>query len=545
MTRRIRPAATNFPILQKSENYVTKRRVLVGKVPEKETHQQQQKSEVTGSHHTLEELMKIRRQKLAELKKLNVNPYPYGFKRTHLTTEIRQNYEILEGKEVSVAGRLMAIRAHGKASFAHLMDSQGKIQIYVRLDDVGEKNYQVFKLLDIGDIVGVTGVVFKTRTGEITIRTQKLELLTKALRPLPVVKEKVEDNTHVVYDQFADVELRYRQRYVDLVVNPGVRQVFVKRSKIIASMRRFLDEKGFLEVETPILQPIYGGAFARPFVTHHNALDIDLYLRISNELYLKRLIAGGFDGVYEFGKDFRNEGMDRFHNPEFTQMELYVAYEDYHYMMKLVEEMIPRIAQEVNGSMQVTYQGKKIDLTPPWQRIPMYEAIQKETGYDLYMKSEQQVRDIGKKLGIEVDALPHKGKIIDEIFGEFVEPKLIQPVFVTDYPVEISPLAKKHREDPNLVERFEPFIAGKEIGNAFSELNDPIDQRQRFEQQMNLRESGDDEAQVLDEDFLRALEYGMPPTAGLGIGIDRLVMILTDSPSIRDVILFPQMRPEK
>jgi len=545
MTRRIRPAATNFRILQKSENYVTKRRVLVGKVPEKETHQQQQKSEVTGSHHTLEELMKIRRQKLAELKKLNVNPYPYGFKRTHLTTEIRQNYEILEGKEVSVAGRLMAIRAHGKASFAHLMDSQGKIQIYVRLDDVGEKNYQVFKLLDIGDIVGVTGVVFKTRTGEITIRTQKLELLTKALRPLPVVKEKVEDNTHVVYDQFADVELRYRQRYVDLVVNPGVRQVFVKRSKIIASMRRFLDEKGFLEVETPILQPIYGGAFARPFVTHHNALDIDLYLRISNELYLKRLIAGGFDGVYEFGKDFRNEGMDRFHNPEFTQMELYVAYEDYHYMMKLVEEMIPRIAQEVNGSMQVTYQGKKIDLTPPWQRIPMYEAIQKETGYDLYMKSEQQVRDIGKKLGIEVDALPHKGKIIDEIFGEFVEPKLIQPVFVTDYPVEISPLAKKHREDPNLVERFEPFIAGKEIGNAFSELNDPIDQRQRFEQQMNLRESGDDEAQVLDEDFLRALEYGMPPTAGLGIGIDRLVMILTDSPSIRDVILFPQMRPEK
>ena len=517
----------------------------MGKVPEKETHQQQQKSEVTGSHHTLEELMKIRRQKLAELKKLNVNPYPYGFKRTHLTTEIRQNYEILEGKEVSVAGRLMAIRAHGKASFAHLMDSQGKIQIYVRLDDVGEKNYQVFKLLDIGDIVGVTGVVFKTRTGEITIRTQKLELLTKALRPLPVVKEKVEDNTHVVYDQFADVELRYRQRYVDLAVNPGVRQVFVKRSKIIASMRRFLDEKGFLEVETPILQPIYGGAFARPFVTHHNALDIDLYLRISNELYLKRLIAGGFDGVYEFGKDFRNEGMDRFHNPEFTQMELYVAYEDYHYMMKLVEEMIPRIAQEVNGSMQVTYQGKKIDLTPPWQRIPMYEAIQKETGYDLYMKSEQQVRDIGKKLGIEVDALPHKGKIIDEIFGEFVEPKLIQPVFVTDYPVEISPLAKKHREDPNLVERFEPFIAGKEIGNAFSELNDPIDQRQRFEQQMNLRESGDDEAQVLDEDFLRALEYGMPPTAGLGIGIDRLVMILTDSPSIRDVILFPQMRPEK
>ncbi|OQX59045.1 lysine--tRNA ligase [candidate division KSB1 bacterium 4484_219] len=545
MTHRLKPAATNFRILQKSENYVTKRRVLVGKVPEKETHQQQQKSEVTGSHHTLEELMKIRRQKLAELKKLNVNPYPYGFKRTHLTTEIRQNYEILEGKEVSVAGRLMAIRAHGKASFAHLMDSQGKIQIYVRLDDVGEKNYQVFKLLDIGDIVGVTGVVFKTRTGEITIRTQKLELLTKALRPLPVVKEKVEDNTHVVYDQFADVELRYRQRYVDLVVNPGVRQVFVKRSKIIASMRRFLDEKGFLEVETPILQPIYGGAFARPFVTHHNALDIDLYLRISNELYLKRLIAGGFDGVYEFGKDFRNEGMDRFHNPEFTQMELYVAYEDYHYMMKLVEEMIPRIAQEVNGSMQVTYQGKKIDLTPPWQRIPMYEAIQKETGYDLYMKSEQQVRDIGKKLGIEVDALPHKGKIIDEIFGEFVEPKLIQPVFVTDYPVEISPLAKKHREDPNLVERFEPFIAGKEIGNAFSELNDPIDQRQRFEQQMNLRESGDDEAQVLDEDFLRALEYGMPPTAGLGIGIDRLVMILTDSPSIRDVILFPQMRPEK
>ena len=493
----------------------------------------------------LNELMKIRRQKIEELQKMGVNPYPYKFERTHFSTEIIRNFEKLEGQTLSLAGRLMALRRMGKASFAHLMDSRGRIQIYVRLDNVGEESYKIFKLLDIGDWIGVTGEVFKTRTGEITIVVKQFKLLSKTLRPLPIVKEKVEDGKKIIYDQFADKELRYRQRYVDLVVNPEVREVFVKRSKIISAMRHYLEEKDYLEVETPILQPIYGGAFARPFVTHHNTLDMTLYLRISNELYLKRLIVGGFDGVFEFSKDFRNEGMDRFHNPEFTQMELYVAYEDYYFMMGLVEEMISLIAEKTTGSKKIVYQGNEIDLTPPWKRIRMFDAIEEETGFNLYGRSEEEVREIGKKLSIDVDSLPNKGKIIDEIFGEFVEPKLIQPTFITDFPIEISPLAKKHRDDPNLVERFEPYIAGKEVGNAFSELNDPIDQRQRFEAQMKLRSAGDDEAQVLDEDYLRALEYGMPPTAGLGIGIDRLVMILTDAPSIRDVLLFPQMRPEQ
>ena len=493
----------------------------------------------------LNELMKIRRQKIEELQKMGVNPYPYKFERTHFSIDVINNFEKLEGKTVSLAGRIMALRRMGKASFAHLMDSKGRIQIYVRLNNVGEDAYKIFKLLDIGDWMGVTGEVFKTRTGEVTIVVKEFKLLSKTLRPLPIVKEKIEDGKKTVYDQFADKELRYRQRYVDLVVNPEVREVFVKRSKIMSAMRHYLEEKGYLEVETPILQPIYGGAFARPFVTHHNTLDMTLYLRISNELYLKRLIVGGFDGVFEFSKDFRNEGMDRFHNPEFTQMELYVAYEDYYFMMDLVEEMISQIAEKSTGSKKIIYQGNKIDLTPPWKRIRMFDAIEAETGFNLYGKTEKEVREIGKKLSIDVNSLPNKGKIIDEIFGEFVEPKLIQPTFITDFPIEISPLAKKHRDDPNLVERFEPYIAGKEVGNAFSELNDPIDQRQRFEAQMQLRSAGDDEAQVLDEDYLRALEYGMPPTAGLGVGIDRLVMILTDSPSIRDVLLFPQMRPEQ
>jgi len=493
----------------------------------------------------LDALRKVRYQKLQELRKLGVEPYPYSFKRTHFSRQIIEAYEDYEGKEVSVAGRLMSIREHGKASFAHLMDSRGKIQIYIRIDDVGEKTYQVFRLLDIGDFVGVEGSVFKTRTGEITVRVKSLTLLAKNLRPLPIVKEKIEGGKRVVYDPFSDKELRYRQRYVDLVVNPHVREVFLKRTQIIQAMRRFLDSKGFLEVETPILQPIYGGAAARPFTTHHNALDVDFYLRISNELYLKRLIVGGFDGVYEFGKDFRNEGMDRFHNPEFTQMELYVAYQDYYYMMDLVEEMIEYIAREVLGTLEITYQGQRINLSRPWKRIRMFEAIRQETGQDFYGKSDEEVRKLARSLGVEdVDRFPNKGKVIEEVFETFVEPKLIQPTFIMDYPVEISPLAKRHRKDPQLVERFEPYIAGKEIGNAFSELNDPIDQRERFERQMELRRLGDEEAHMMDEDFLRALEYGMPPTAGLGIGIDRLVMILTDSPSIRDVILFPHMRPE-
>jgi len=492
----------------------------------------------------IDEIMANRRRKLAQLKEMGVNPYPYNFQRSHYSREILDNFDDLQGKRVSVAGRLMSIREHGKTSFGHLMDAQGRIQIYVRQDQVGERNYRIFSLLDIGDFLGVKGEVFKTRTGEITVKAEDIQLLAKNLRPLPIVKEKVEEDKRILFHQFADKDLRYRQRYVDLVVNPQVREVFILRSRIISAMRGFLDEQGFLEVETPILQPIYGGAFARPFITHHNTLDMDLYLRISNELYLKRLIVGGFEGVYEFGKDFRNEGMDRFHNPEFTQMELYVAYKDYNYMMELVERMIPEVAQRVLGRTVIQYQGHEIDLSPPWRRVRMFDALKERIGEDLRDKSEGELRAIGKRFNIDLDSALTRGKMLEKIFEEVVEPELIQPTFVIDYPLEISPLAKRHREDPDLVERFEPYIAGKEIGNAFSELNDPIDQKERFERQMELRRMGDEEAQMMDEDFIRALEYGMPPTAGLGIGIDRLVMILTDSPSIRDVILFPQMRPE-
>lgn len=490
------------------------------------------------------DLKKIRYQKIEELRNMEFDPFPYEFQRTHLSTDILNDFESLEGEKISIAGRIMSLRKMGLASFGHVADMKGKIQIYVREDKVGSDVYSMFKLLDIGDFLGVTGEVFKTRAGEISILAAELKLLTKSLRPLPIVKEKVEANKQLVYDKFSDVESRYRQRYVDLVVNPDVRDVFIKRSKIVNAMRNYLNEQGFLEVETPILQPIYGGAFARPFVTHHNSLNIDLYLRISNELYLKRLIVGGFDGVYEFGKDFRNEGMDRFHNPEFTQMELYVAYKDYLYMMELVETMISQVAEQVNGTTKVTFMGKTVDFKPPWRRVRIYDAIEEKTDYNLYGKSEKEIREIGKKLDLDVDILPNKGKIVEEIFEVFVEPFLIEPTFIIDFPIEISPLAKRHRDDPNLVERFEPYIFGREIGNAFSELNDPIDQRKRFERQMELKKQGDDEAQVLDEDYLRALEYGMPPTAGLGIGIDRLVMMLTNSPSIRDVIFFPQMRPE-
>ncbi|RMD92785.1 MAG: lysine--tRNA ligase [Calditrichaeota bacterium] len=492
----------------------------------------------------LNQVMRARREKLHRLKELGVNPYPYKFERTDFSINILNEPNKYLGKKVAIAGRLMSIREHGRVTFGHVMDSKGKIQIYVRQDLVGKDRYEIFKLLDIGDIIGVEGEIFTTRTGEITVQVAQFELLSKTLRPLPKEKKKVAGQERIVYDPFTDKELRYRQRYVDLIVNPEVREVFIKRAKIISFIRKFLDNMGYLEVETPILQPIYGGASARPFVTHHNALDMKLYLRIADELYLKRLIVGGFDGVYEISKDFRNEGMDRFHNPEFTMMELYIAYEDYYFMMELVEKMLSSLAQELYGGTKITFQGQEIDLRPPWKRIKLFEAIKEFTGKDLYGKDWRELQKIAEELGIKTESFWREGKIIDEIFSEKVEPHLIQPTFVIDYPVELSPLAKRHRDDPRLVERFEPFIAGKEVGNAFSELNDPIDQRERFLEQKKLLDLGDEEAQVLDEDFLRALEYGMPPTTGLGIGIDRLVMIFTDQPSIRDVIFFPHMRPE-
>ena len=492
----------------------------------------------------LNQLMLLRREKLAKLREMNFNPYPYFFDTTHFSQEIKQNFAQLDNKDVSISGRIMSIRLMGKAAFFHLQDNQGKIQVYIKQDEVGEKGFTLFKLLDIGDIVGIAGLVFKTRSGEVSVYAQRFELLSKSIRPLPIVKEKIDQNERIVYDQFADVEMRYRQRYVDLIVNPDVKDVFIKRSKIINAIRKFLNDHEFLEVETPVLQPIYGGAMAKPFVTHHNKLDMELYLRIADELYLKRLIIGGYDRVYEFAKDFRNEGIDRFHNPEFTQVELYIAYKDYLWLMEFVEQMINHVARAVLGSSKITYQGHEIDLSPPWTRLTMFDAIEKYSGVDVSTMDEAQLRKTAQQLDVKDDPSMGPGKLIDQIFGACVEPKLIQPTFIMDYPIEMSPLAKKHRDNPRLVERFEPIIGGKEIGNAFSELNDPIDQRERFMDQARLRERGDDEAQVLDEDFLRALEYGMPPTAGLGIGIDRLVMLLSDSDSIRDVIFFPQMRPE-
>lgn len=491
------------------------------------------------------QLIVQRKEKLKRLQEMGINPYPHSFNRTHSSSEIKERFSDLENKTVQVSGRIMSNRLMGKAGFFHIADMMGQLQIYIKRDDVGEKTFNLYKILDIGDIVGIVGKVFKTRTGEITVVASKLQLLSKSLRPLPIVKEKIEDDKKVVYDPFSDKEMRYRQRYVDLIVNPEIRDVFVKRSRIIGSLRSFLNSHGYLEVETPILQPIYGGASARPFTTHHNTLDMTLYLRIADELYLKRLIIGGFEGVYEFAKDFRNEGMDRFHNPEFTQMELYVAFQDYEWMMQLTEEMIHHMGKEVMGSSVIKFQGNEIDLTPPWRRLPLFESIKEYANVDIAGADKQELRKTAAKLKIEVEEGWGGGKIIDEIFSELVEPRLIQPTFIIDYPLEMSPLAKKHRDNPRLVERFEPIISGKEIGNAFSELNDPLDQRRRFEAQMKLREAGDEEAQILDEDFLRALEYGMPPTAGLGIGIDRLVMLMTDQASIRDVIFFPQMRPEQ
>lgn len=492
----------------------------------------------------------VRRQSLEELQKLGINPYPAESYPINATTkEIHEKFPADNSlfQQVSIAGRIMQRRIMGAASFTEIQDSTGRIQLYFKRDDIcpGEDKAMyntVFKrLLDIGDIIGVKGYVFTTQMGEVTIHVKEFKLLSKSLRVLPVVKEKDDK----VWDAFTDPEQRYRQRYLDLIVNPQVKEVFAKRTILTNTMRSYLNNLGYLEVETPILQPLYGGAAARPFKTFHNTLDSTLYLRIANELYLKRLIVGGFDGVYEFSKDFRNEGMDRFHNPEFTQMELYVAYRDYEWMMDLVEEMVEKIALEMHGATQVQVGENLIDFKRPWKRYTMYEAIESFNGTDISNMQEEEIYDLAKKLGIEVDKSMARGKLIDAIFGETVEPKLIQPTFITDYPVEMSPLAKKHRSKPGLVERFEAICNGKEICNSFSELNDPIDQRKRFESQVELGKRGDEESMVLDEDFLRALEFGMPPTAGLGIGIDRLAMIMTNQPSIQDVLFFPQMRPEK
>jgi lysyl-tRNA synthetase class 2 len=472
--------------------------------------------------------------KLEKLRELGVNPYPYRFDRTHSIEEAKALEKDPSGKEeVSLAGRLMAVRGHGHTSFGNIKDETGSIQIYIKDDLVEERFWNVFKLLDVGDIIGVKGGLFRTRTDELTIRVSELELLGKSLLPLP---EK--------HHGLRDKELRYRQRYVDLVVNDDVMEIFRKRSRIIKSIREFLDGKGFLEVETPILQPIYGGAVARPFETHHNALDMKLYLRIADELYLKRLIVGGMERVYEFCKDFRNEGMDRSHNPEFTMLECYAAYWDYTDMMSFVEELYTSLCEEIVGGTKITYGEHEIDVKTPWKRLTFYDSIKEKTGVDLLGADEEKLRKTALDHGVDIEEVTGRAGLVDAIFSELVEPHLIQPVFITDYPIELSPLAKIHRSNDGLVERFEPYIAGFEVGNAFSELNDPLDQRERFEQQAEMRAKGVDETHPIDEDYIRALEHGMPPTGGLGIGIDRLVMLLTDSHSIRDVILFPAMRPE-
>ena len=489
----------------------------------------------------------IRREKLEKLTQMGINAFPADeYTITDSAQSIKEGFE--EGKKVKIAGRLISRRIQGKASFAELQDSSGRIQVYFNRDEIcptddKELYNEVYKhLLDIGDIIGVEGELFKTQVGEMTVMVKNFTLLTKTLRPLPFAKI---DENGVVHDAFNDPELRYRQRYVDLVVNPEVKDVFVKRTKLFNAMRQFFNDAGYFEVETPILQSIPGGAAARPFITHHNALDIPLYLRIANELYLKRLIVGGFDGVYEFSKNFRNEGMDRTHNPEFTAMEIYVAYKDYNWMMDFTERLLEHCAKAVNGTTKAVFGEHEIDWKAPYERISMTDAIKKFTGYDITGKSEEELRTFAKSIGINVDDTMGKGKLIDEIFGEKCEGNFIQPTFITDYPVEMSPLTKKHRDKEGLTERFELMVCGKEIANSYSELNDPIDQRERFEEQMKLSEKGDDEAMFIDQDFLRALEYGMPPTAGLGIGMDRLIMFLTNNASIQEVLFFPQMRPEK
>jgi lysyl-tRNA synthetase class 2 len=492
----------------------------------------------------------LRREALTELRNLGIEPYPAAeFITTAYSSEILADFEKYEGKEVVLAGRLMGKRIMGKASFAELKDAEGRIQIYVSRDDIStdeEKTmYNVVfkKLLDIGDFIGIRGTVFKTQVGEISVHVYGLTVLAKALKPLPVVKTDADGKTH---DAFADPEQRYRRRYVDLTVNDHVKETFIKRTKLFNAMRSFFNDKGYLEVETPVLQPIPGGAAARPFITHHNSLDMPLYMRIANELYLKRLIVGGFDGVYEFSKNFRNEGMDRTHNPEFTAMEIYVAYKDYNWMMKFTENLLEHCAIGVNGTSEATFGEHTVNFKAPYARVTMTDSIKQFTGFDISGKSEVELFDAATAMGIIVDATMGKGKLIDEIFGAKCEGNYIQPTFITDYPKEMSPLCKQHRDNPELTERFELMVCGKEVANAYSELNDPIDQRERFEEQMRLSEKGDDEATgIIDEDFLRALEYGMPPTSGLGIGMDRLMMFLTNNASIQEVLLFPQMRPEK
>lgn len=490
-----------------------------------------------------------RRQSLQELRNMGIDPYPAAeFPTNAFSTEIKADYQDGEEKrEVVIAGRMMTRRVMGKASFVELQDSKGRIQVYVTRDDIcPDENKDLYnvvfkRLLDIGDVIGIKGFVFKTQTGEISVHAQSLTLLSKALKPLPIVKYK----DGVAYDKFDDPELRYRQRYVDLIVNDGVKDTFLQRATVLRTMRKVLDEAGYTEVETPTLQAIAGGASARPFITHFNALNTDMYMRIATELYLKRLIVGGFEGVYEIGKNFRNEGMDRNHNPEFTCMELYVQYKDYNWMMAFTEKLLETICIAVNGSAEREIDGQMISFKAPYRRLPILDAIKEKTGYDLNEKTEDEIREICKKLDMEVDESMGKGKLIDEIFGEFCEGTFIQPTFITDYPVEMSPLTKMHRSKPGLTERFELMVNGKELANAYSELNDPIDQEERFKEQMKLADKGDDEAMIIDQDFLRALQYGMPPTSGIGIGIDRLVMLMTGKTFIQEVLFFPQMKPEK
>ena len=490
----------------------------------------------------------VRRQSLQELRDLGIDPYPAAeYPTDAFSTDIRDNFKDDEQREVCIAGRMMTRRVMGKASFMELQDSKGRIQVYVTRDDIcPDENKELYntvfkRLLDIGDFVGVRGFVFRTQTGEISVHAKELTLLSKSIKPLPIVKYK----DGVAYDKFDDPELRFRQRYVDLVVNEGIKETFLKRAKVISTMRQFFDEAGYTEVETPTLQSIAGGATARPFVTHFNALNQEMFLRIATELYLKRLIVGGFEGVYEIGKNFRNEGMDRTHNPEFTLMELYVQYKDYNWMMSFTERLLETICVAVNGKPESVVDGQVISFKAPYRRLPILDAIKEKTGYDLDGKTEDEIRQVCKELKLDIDETMGKGKLIDEIFGEFCEGQFIQPTFITDYPKEMSPLTKEHRSNPRLTERFELMVNGKEIANAYSELNDPIDQRERFEEQLRLSEKGDDEAMFIDADFLRALEYGMPPTSGMGIGMDRLVMLLTGQESIQEVLFFPQMRPEK
>ena len=498
----------------------------------------------------LSEQEQLRRQSLAALRELGINPYPAAMYDVNATArEITEHYDEAKGnfRQVRIAGRIMTRRIMGSASFFELQDHTGRIQVYIRRDDICPEGDPTFyntvfkKLLDIGDFVGVEGSAFITKTGELSVHCRRLTLISKSVRPLPVVKEK-DGRT---FDALTDPEVRYRQRYVDLAVNPQVRDVFVKRARIIQTMRYFFNERGYVEVETPILQPIPGGAAARPFITHHNALDMDQYLRIASELYLKKLIVGGFDGVYEFGKNFRNEGMDRTHNPEFTVMEIYVAYKDYLWMMEFTEQMLERVALAVNGTTEAVIDGKPISFKAPFRRLTMTDAIREKTGYDITGQSEEQLREACRRLGVETDATMGKGKLIDAIFSQYCEADLVQPTFMMDYPIEMSPLSKRHRNDPGLTERFELFVNGKELCNAYSELNDPIDQLERFQEQLRLSEKGDDEAMFIDMDFVRALEYGMPSCSGMGMGIDRLTMFMTGQPSIQDVLFFPQMRPEK